>query len=55
VIGPLDATMTVCADQTIPMNWVREYNRDVRATCEGARVRDGAPTVMVIRRVSAGR
>ncbi len=49
---PVDTTLVVCADQTIPLNWVREYNRDVRATCEGARVRDGESTVMVIRRVS---
>jgi hypothetical protein len=49
---PVGATMVVCADQSIPRQWVREYPRDVRATCQGARVRDGAPTVMVIRRVS---
>ncbi len=48
---PVGATMVVCADQSIPRQWVRDYNRDVRASCEGARVRDGAPTVMVIRRV----
>ena len=45
------ATMVVCADQSVPRQWVREYNQDVRATCQGARVRDGSPTVMVIRRV----
>lgn len=49
---PVGATMVVCADQSIPRQWVREYPRDVRAACHGARVRDGAPTVMVIRRVS---
>ena len=51
---PVGATMVVCADQAVPRQWVREYNRDVGATCQGARVRDGAPTVMVIRRVSEG-
>lgn len=49
---PVGATMVVCADQSIPRQWVREHNQDVRASCEGARVRDGASTVMVIRRVS---
>lgn len=49
---PIGAAMVVCADQPVPRQWVREYNTDVRATCQGARVRDGAATVMVIRRVS---
>ena len=48
-------TMIVCADQPVPREWVREYNRDrdASATCPGARVREGAPTAMTIRRVSA--
>ena len=46
-------TMVVCADQTVPHGWVRESNQNVRTACEGARVRDGLPTVMSIRRVSA--
>ncbi len=46
-------TMVVCADQSVPHGWVRESNRDVRTTCEGARVRDGSPTVMTIRRVAS--
>jgi hypothetical protein len=48
-------TMVVCADQPVPREWAREYHRDrdVSATCPGARVRDGSPTVMTIRRVSA--
>ena len=49
---PIGSTMVVCADQALPRQWVRDSNREVRATCEGARVRDGVPTVMVIRRVS---
>ena len=49
---PVGATMVVCADQRIPRQWQREYNRDERATCPGARVRDGASTIMVIRRVA---
>lgn len=48
-------TMVVCADQPVPREWVREYPRDVSAACPGARVREGSPTVMVIRRVSAQR
>ena len=51
---PIGATMVVCADQPVPRHWVRESNRDERANCPGARVRDGAPTVMVIRRFSEG-
>lgn len=50
---PIGATMVVCADQPVPRDWVREYNRDLKATCPGARVREGAPTVLLIRRVSA--
>ena len=50
---PVGTTMVVCADQSIPRDWIRESNPDVRATCQGARVRDGAPTAMVIRRVSS--
>jgi hypothetical protein len=49
---PIGSTMVVCADQAIPRQWVRDSNREVHTTCEGARVRDGVPTVMVIRRVS---
>lgn len=52
---PVDATMMVCADQSIPLQWVREYNRDVGTQCTGAKVPDGAATAMVIRRVGAGR
>lgn len=51
-LKPIGATMVICADQPIPRDWVREYNQDLRATCEGARVRDGAATVVMIRRVS---
>lgn len=51
-LKPVGATLVVCADQSIPRQWVREHNQDVRNTCEGARVRDGAPTVMVIRKVA---
>jgi hypothetical protein len=49
---PFGATIVVCADQPIPRQWVRDFNRDVRASCDGARVRAGAPTAVVIRRVS---
>jgi hypothetical protein len=49
---PVETSLMVCADQSVPRQWVREYNRDVHVTCSGARVRTGEPTVMVIRRVS---
>ena len=44
-------TMVVCADQPVPREWVREYRQDVSGDCAGARVREGSPTVMQIRRV----
>lgn len=50
---PVGTMMIVCADQSIPRDWARDRNQDVRATCEGARVREGSATVMVIRRISA--
>ena len=46
------STMIVCADQPVPRQWVREYNRDASISCQGARVRNGEPTAIVIRRVS---
>ena len=51
---PVGSTMAVCADQPVPREWVREHNRDERISCPGARVRDGAPTAIMIRRVSGG-
>ena len=51
-LKPIGATMIVCADQPLPRDWARASNQDVQATCEGARVKEGSPTVMVIRRVS---
>ena len=52
---PIGASMVVCADQPVPRQWVREYGRDISGDCPGARVREGSPTVMVIRRVSGQR
>lgn len=49
---PVGAVMVVCADQSVPRDWVREYRVDARADCPGARVRDNAPTVVEIRRVA---
>jgi hypothetical protein len=46
------ATMVVCADQAVPRQWMREAVRDEGRTCEGARVGEGAPSVMLIRRIS---
>ena len=50
-LKPIGATMTVCADQTIPRDWIREHNQDAGAGCPGARVREGERTAMTIRRV----
>ena len=49
---PVGSTMVICADQTIPRDWVREHNQDAGAGCPGARVREGDRTALVIRRVS---
>src|SRR5262245_30788354 len=49
---PVGSTIVVCADQAIPRLWVREYAQEAGTACPGARVRDGEPTAMVIRRVS---
>lgn len=51
-LKPVGATMTVCADQTIPRDWVREHNQEVGANCPGARVREGERTAVTIRRVA---
>lgn len=45
------ASMVVCADQPIPRNWTREWNREAAVDCPGARVRADAPTAFVMRRV----
>ncbi len=50
-LKPVGATMIVCADQPVPRDWVREY-RETSGSCPGARVRDGAPSAITIRRVS---
>lgn len=51
-LKPIGATMVICADQTIPRDWVRESNQDAGAGCPGARVREGERTAVTIRRVS---
>jgi hypothetical protein len=48
---PVGSIMVVCADQGIPGNWVRDHRRQVAAGCAGARVREGQPTTVRIRRV----
>jgi hypothetical protein len=47
---PVGTRMTVCADQGVPRGWMRETMRDTRVQCVGARVAEGRPTTMVIRR-----
>jgi len=47
---PIDTVMIVCADQKIPVDWMR-VNQVTGHECVGARVRDEAPSVYVIRRV----
>ena len=51
-LKPIGTTMAVCADQTIPRDWVREHNQDTGAGCPGARVREGERTAATIRRVT---
>ena len=50
---PVGSTMVVCADQAIPPLWVREHQKEAATACPGARVKDGQPTAIVIRRVSS--
>jgi hypothetical protein len=47
---PIDSVMTVCADQKLPVDWVR-MNQVSAHECPGARVPANAPSVTVIRRV----
>lgn len=51
-LKPIGATMVVCADQTIPRDWVRDHDQDSGAGCPGARVREGERTAITIRRVT---
>jgi hypothetical protein len=48
---PVGTVMLACADQPVPRNWVREWHLEPHASCAGARVRDGAPTSYLMRRV----
>jgi hypothetical protein len=43
--------LTICADQPVPRGWVREPPRDDDGECAGARVKEGMPTAVQIRRV----
>lgn len=47
---PLGAELVVCADQPVPRNWRRESLSPTDGECVGARVPEGQPTMMVIRR-----
>lgn len=47
----LGATVVICADQRTPRGWSRQAAPD-GAACEGARVREGRPTAVEIRRIS---
>lgn len=49
--APLGSTMTVCADQGLPQGWSRLGGEVADADCPGARVREGAPTTYVMRRI----
>ena len=49
-LQPRGAKLVVCADQPVPRGWQRATD-PVEGECVGARVRDGSPTRMVIRRV----
>jgi len=48
---PVGSIMIVCADQGLPSGWTREHSRKPATGCTGARVRDGRPTAVTIRRV----
>lgn len=48
---PLGARLVVCADQGLPSGWVREPADASHSACTGAKVREGAATVYVMRRV----
>jgi hypothetical protein len=47
---PAGSVMAVCADQPLPRDWYREWNRDPDISCPGARVREGAPTSYLMRK-----
>lgn len=47
---PVGAELVVCADQAVPRNWRRESLPPADGECVGARVPEGQPTMMVIRR-----
>jgi hypothetical protein len=49
--APVATTMTVCADQRVPRNWARERGLAPGSGCAGARVGEGQPTAVVIRRI----
>lgn len=49
--APLGSSMTVCADQGLPQGWTRVAGRAPDSECPGARVREGAPTTYVMRRI----
>ena len=42
--------MTVCDDQSMPRGWVRDRRHSPEVACPGARVGDGNPTSVVIRK-----
>jgi hypothetical protein len=42
--------MTVCDDQGMPRGWVRDRRHSPEVACPGARVGDGKPTSVVIRK-----
>lgn len=49
--APLGSTMAVCADQALPQGWARLGADASDAECPRARVREGAPTSYVMRRI----
>jgi hypothetical protein len=49
---PVGSLMTMCADQGVPSGWTRDHgSRNRPVSCPGARVREDAPTAVVIRRM----
>lgn len=47
---PIGSIVVICADQPPPRDWVREF-ADLEAACPGARVDEGDPGALRIRRI----
>lgn len=48
---PVGSVMYVCADQGVPRHWIRDGSPPGSGECPGARVGEGRPTMLAIRRI----